>query len=400
METMRISKLGKWLGVAALVGAVAGSASAAFLWALKFVTDWREAHVWVIALLPFAAFAIGWIYHSFGKSIEAGHDLIVDEIHDPNKSIPLRMAPLILFSTVVTHLFGGSVGREGTAIQMGGSLADQLTKPLGLGSGDRRILLMAGISAGFGSVFGTPLAGAIFGLEVLAVGSLRYEAIFPCFAASIIGDRVTRAWGIRHEPYALVSIPEIHATGLFVAICAGMVFGLTALAFKESTHRLQKQLKKKVSYAPLRSLLGGVVVAVGVWALGTTKYVGLGIPTISNSFTSVLPASDFFGKFVFTVVSLGTGMKGGEVTPLFFIGATLGNALGRVLPLSGSLLAAMGFVGVFAGAANTPLATTVMAMEIFGSGVGVYAAIACVVSYLFSGYSGIYRSQRIVVKAL
>jgi H+/Cl- antiporter ClcA len=386
--------LGRWAPICVVVGILAGSASALLLWSLQVATDVRERHHWLILLLAPAGLGVGLMYHRWGRRVEAGNNLILEEIHAPKEVIPLRMTPLVLLGTFLTHLFGGSAGREGTALQTGASLADQLSRPLGLKTHDRRILLMAGVSAGFASVFGTPLAGAVFGIEVLAIGSLSYEAIGPCFLAAFVADLVTRAWHIRHTVYAVSGVPAMSAAGIAWAVVAGVAFGTVAMGFARTTHGVAALSKRVIRFAPLRPFAGGLLVTAAVFALGTTKYVGLGIPTIVGAFGEQLPVYDWAAKFVFTAVTLGFGFKGGEVTPLFFIGATLGNALSHVLPLPPGLLAGMGFAAVFAGAANTPIASTLMAMELFGAEAGAYAGIACVVSYLLSGERGIYRGQR------
>ena len=385
----------RWLLLATAVGVLSGSASAIFLLLLDDATSFRESHRWIVWLMPFAGFAVGWVYLRFGQTVEAGNNLLIDEIHDPQKVVPLRMAPLILAGTLISHLFGASVGREGTAVQMGGALADQLTRLFRLDQESRRIILMAGIAAGFASVFGTPLAGAVFALEVLSIGRLRYDALLACAVAAVVGDQTTLLWGVHHTHYAAGSVPSLSLWSLTAALIAGGVFGVTGKVFAGSTHWLSAQFKKRIAWAPLRPLIGGACVATALWYLGAWRYAGLGIPVMVESFEHQLLPWDFLGKMAFSIASLGSGFKGGEVTPLFYIGATLGNAMAPVLNLPFALLAALGFVGVFAGAANTPLACTLMAIELFGADIGVYALVVCVLSYLLSGHAGIYKAQRI-----
>jgi H+/Cl- antiporter ClcA len=392
-----VPQLGQWLAIACLIAILAGSASALFLFVLDQATAWRLARPWLIWLLPLAGLATGLAYQRWGQSVAGGNNLLIEEIHDPRKVVPVRMVPLVLGSTLVSHLFGASVGREGTAVQMGGALADQLTHVFRLRHEERRILLMAGMSAGFASVFGTPLAGAVFGLEVLAIGRMRYDALLPCVVAAIAADRVALAWGVHHTHYAMASAVPAGAWSLAAAAIAGVAFGLVGRLFAAATRGLGTLMKRRITHAPLRPLMGGLVIAVAVWALDGYRYIGLGLPDIVRSFQEPMQPWDFAAKLGFTVASLGSGFKGGEVTPLFYIGATLGNAMAPLLHMPFAVMAALGFVAVFAGAANTPIATTLMAMELFGAGLGPLAAIACVTAYVFSGHAGIYAAQRVAL---
>ena len=385
----------KWVVLSTLVAGLAGSASAAFLFLLDWATQTREAHRELVWGLPFIGFAVGWVYWRFGRSVEAGNNLLIDEIHDPRQVVPLRMAPLVLLSTVLSHLFGASVGREGTAVQMGGALSDQLTHVFRLRREDRRLILMAGISSGFASVFGTPLAGAVFGLEVLALGRLRYDALLPCTVAAVVADQVAMAWGVGHTHYAVPVVSALSVSAMLAVAVAGALFGLAGGAFARGAHALSGAMRQHVTYPPLRPFLGGLVLVACLMGLGAWRYAGLGVPVMVEAFSQPVPVWDFLAKGVLTVLSIGSGFKGGEVTPLFFIGATLGNALSVVLHQPLGMMAALGFVGVFAGAANTPLACTLMAMELFGADIGVYALLACVCSYLCSGHTGIYKAQRV-----
>lgn len=383
----------KWLFVTAIIGILVGCASAFFLQTLEWATQFRENHLWIIVFLPLAGFLVGLLYHYFGKDVEAGNNILLETIREPKKTILFKMAPLVYLGTIITHFFGGSAGREGTALQMAAAIADQFSKPLRLSVDDRKILIISAIAAGFGSVFGTPFAGTIFGLEVSLTGKIKYKALFPAISASIIADLVTKSLNTHHTEYIISFVPSISFLNIVYAVIAGLFFGVCAAFFSKTIHKTGDFFKSKISYAPLRPLIGGIIVLLSVWLMGTTKYLGLGIPTILDSFSQQLPAYDFALKAIITIITLASGFKGGEVTPLFFIGATLGNALGYFIPLPLALLAGMGFVAVFAGATNTPIACSIMALELFGIECGVYVVIACVVSYFFSGQNSIYKSQ-------
>jgi len=400
----------RWTLLLIPMAVAVGTLCAAFLWSLDLATRARFDHPWLLFLLPLGGAGVALLYHLSGQSVEAGNNLIVEQIHEPGGGVPLRMAPLVFLGTIVTHLFGGSAGREGTAVQLGGSLASAIESLFKLDAPSIRVLLMAGVAAGFGAVFGTPLAGAIFALEVLAVGRVEYAALVPCLLAALVGDWTCHAWGIRHTPYHIDFIASPSApifmepVLLAKAAIAGVAFGVAGLVFAEANHALGGFLKRIVPYGPLRAIVGGLAVIALVYLLGTRAYLGLGIwsnipgdPTIAGFFAPHVDPWSWALKMLFTVVTLSAGFKGGEVTPLFFIGAALGNALAGLLNAPVDLFAGIGFVAVFAGAANTPLACTVMGIELFGSAHAVPIAVGCFVAYICSGHNGIYLSQRIAV---
>jgi len=383
----------KWIFFSAIIGLFAGSFSAFFLISLNSITEWRVSNTFIIWFLPLGGLIIGLIYYYFGSDVVRGNNQLFDEFHKPDKIIPFKMAPLILFGTLATHLFGGSAGREGTAVQMGGALADQFTHVFKLKKRDRKIILIMGISAGFASVFGTPLAGALFALEVLIIGRIRHDAILPSLLAAILGNYFCQLWGAHHIHYAISTVPALSVLTFSWTILAGILFGLTALLFSTSSQYWTLLFSKTISYPPLRPFVGGIFLTLYFLLSGSDKFLGLGVPVIVSSFNEQQEIWSFLIKLVLTTFTLGSGFKGGEVTPLFFIGATLGNALIWFIPLPMDLLAGMGFVAVFAGATNTPIACIFMGIELFGADSAVYISLAVVMAYLFSGHSGIYSSQ-------
>ncbi|WP_212004368.1 voltage-gated chloride channel family protein [Chitinophaga sp. HK235] len=406
----------RWTVLVLPVAIMVGSLVALFLWLLDKATHYRFDNEWLLYLLPLAGVLIYWLYRLGGKNAEKGNNLIMDEIHQPGGGVPARMAPLVLLTTVITHLFGGSAGREGTAVQIGGSVAGWIGKKLGLTARDIRILLMTGIAAGFGAVFGTPIAGTVFALEVLAIGAMRYDALVPCLIAAVLADIVCSSWGISHTHYHILYtgvsssfIPFLKTDFLLLVkvILAGVAFGLTGFLFSWLIHTIKYNANAYIKIPWLIPVVGGVVVILLCYIVGTRDYLGLGVYSqspdgisIVNAFSNTGTISDWswLWKLIFTAITLGMGFKGGEVTPLFFMGATLGHTLALLLGAPVDLFAGLGFIAVFAGATNTPLACTLMGVELFGANNVLYYAIACFTAYYFSGHSGIYSSQRLVVK--
>lgn len=411
-EQARISWfLIRWTILAIPLAILVGSLVAFFLWSLEEVTNLRIRNPWLLAFLPAAGVLIYFLYELAGKRTEKGNNLILDEIHEPSTGVPLRLAPLVLIATLITHLFGGSAGREGTAVQMGGSLADALAKPFRLNQEDRKTLLLCGMAAGFGAVFGTPVTGALFAVEVLFLGQILHTALLPCLIASLLADITCQFWGVGHVSYSILSeaitltAPENWWNSgmlLVKVIILGACAGLVSACFSMLTNQV-KYISNMLIPRPWLVPIAGALIIIGLSMIpGNQDYLGLGVwnadpsvVTISSAFsTGGAETFSWAWKLLFTAITIGMGFKGGEVTPLFFIGATLGNVLAVWMGAPIDLMAGLGFIAVFAAATNTPIACTIMGIELFGGEHFLFFAIACFTAYYFSGHTGIYSSQR------
>lgn len=389
----------KFTILSVLIGFLAGTATAVFLFCLDAVIAYREEHHWLIYCLPITGLFIGWSYYIYGVQVKKGNNLIIEQHRSEQKLIiPLIMAPLVLISTLLTHLVGGSAGREGTAVQMGGAIADQFTRKFNLNQSERSTLLIMGVSAGFSAVFGTPFAGAVFALELMIFKNCKWADLIPSFLAAYCAHYVCLFWGAHHTNYAIDLIPAISLKTILFVMMAGLIFGLTAFFFTR-LHKWWATLFQKIKYEPLRPFVGGIILVMVILFMNftnytdPTKFMGLGIPTIYDAFLHPASNYDFFLKILLTTFTLSAGFKGGEVTPLFFIGATLGNILIWFIPLPMAMLAGMGFVAVFAGATHAAITGIILGIEMFGLHAGIYIGIASVVSYFTSGNEGIYSAQ-------
>lgn len=397
----------KKAGLVALIAGLTGSAGAFFLWSLDAVTQLRWAQPWLLWLLPALGWAVFHIYRRIGGRAVGGTGLIVEEIQQASAGVPGRMAPLILLGTLATHLGGGSAGREGTAVQMGGSLGGAVARHFKVARRDQAGLLMAGMAAGFGAVFGTPWAGAAFALEVLRCRRGHWGEAPWCLAAALLADQVCQAWAAHHTRWPQASgfpLGDLLVWGR--VLLAGLAFGLVARLFVAALHGLQAGLRRSLPRPDLGPVLGGLGVIGLVYLCGSRDYLGLG--TLAQHPGGLCLASFFqegvdhpwawAWKGVFTVVTLGCGMKGGEVTPLFFIGAALGQALAVPLGLPAAWMAPLGMMAVFGGAARTPWSCAVMGLELFGPGLAGPLALACGAAACLKG-RGLYQSSPVVAAA-
>lgn len=386
----------KWSLLSVIIGVLSGVASAVFLFALNWATDYRNQHMWLIWFLPLAGLAIAFIYYKYGKDSQRGTGLIIEEIHDPKNILPLRMAPFIFLGTLVTHLFGGSAGREGTAVQMGSTLADQLSRFFKITNEERKILLIAGAGAGFSACIGAPLAGALFGLEVIQIGKIRAFALFECLVASFVGYYICILIGAPHSQFPVLEMVSYNWPTLGAVLLASLVFGAAANIFVQFTHFIEFLQKKFIRVKFLRPFFAGSVLLILYYFEGSYRYAGLGIPEIQNSFSQASFWYTPFYKMIVTALTVGSGFKGGEFIPLVFIGTTLGSFLSTQMLVSQALLASLGFAAVFGAAANTPIACAILACELFGWSLAPYAFLSCWIAYFMTGHTGIYKNQRTV----
>ena len=396
---VKVNLFFKWCLIIVLIAVFAGVSCTLFMISLVWSKRMFDAYPWLLFLLPFGGAFISWLYRTYGKRSSQGVNLCIHEAFVPKKIIELRMGVLVYIGTIATHLFGGSAGREGTAVQMGATFADQISEPLKVSKDDRKIIIRAGMASGFAALFGTPLAGGFFGLTVIGLDHYKHQPhymlrVIVCFTSALLANQVAHLLHIPHSLYKAPQVDYSHWQSYLSCILAGVAFGLAAILFAAAVHKFAHFFKLASKNTSIQSIIAGCCVIALVYLLDTRMYLGLGVDVIQRSLEEQLSFKDSFLKLLFTTITLGGGFKGGEVTPLFFIGATLGNALQTILPATPYLLAGVGFTGVFAGATKTPLACAVMCMELLGPGIGVFAFITCYTSYFMSGKHGIYSAQQ------
>jgi H+/Cl- antiporter ClcA len=381
----------KWSLLIALTAILSGVSAALFLAALKWVTQYRGNNLWLFFTLPLSGLLIVFAYQRFGENSEQGNNLIFKEISEPKKTLPIYMSPLVLLGTLLTHLSGGSAGREGTAVQMGASLADLFGQKFQLSAFERRKLLMMGMAGGFAAVFGTPLAGALFASEVLQQKNRSISDAVLLFLTAQAAHFICHLTTVSHTDYHFSATISFSADMLFNLFISAVAFGFAARLFVFCAEFFSEQSKKWLPSPYYRVLFGGSVLAF--FFIYTKQYhlAGLGIPTIQQAFESPVGNFDFLAKIVLTTFTLSMGFKGGEVTPLFFIGATLANVLSLFLPISLPILVACGFLSVFAAATKTPTASAIMGGELFGWTYLPLFLITGFISYYVSGKKGIYK---------
>ena len=393
-----VAALLKWMAVGALVGGVGGFVGAAFHLGVSYATAVRQAHPWILYLLPVGGVVIAGLY-KLCKLEGKGTNAVIESVHF-GKSVPTLLVPLIFVATVITHLLGGSAGREGAALQIGGGIGYRTGTLLRLGEKDLPLATLCGMSGVFAALFGTPLTATVFALEVISVGVLYYAGLLPCITASLTGYYIATVMGVEPTRFT-VAMPALTwpTLGLVTALAVGCA--LVSILFCRGLHITERLAEQWLKNSFLRAAVGGLIIVLATLALGTTDYNGAGMDVIQRAVEQgQADGWAWFLKLAFTAVTIGCGFKGGEVVPSFFVGATFGCAAGGLLGLPPSFAAAVGLVAVFCGAVNCPIASVILSVELFGAGGMAYFAAACAVSYLLSGYCGLYSSQTILYSKL
>ena len=395
-STFAVKTLIRWLIISVGIGLLVGTVSSLFGHSLVWVTEFRKQYPFVICCLPVAGLLIVFLYRFFKNTDDSGTNMVISSIHSFT-DIPFQMAPLIFVTTVMTHLCGGSAGREGAALQLGGSIANQLGKVLKLNVNDRHIIIMCGMSAGFSALFGTPMAAAIFALEVISIGIMHYSALVPSVTAAMIAHFVADYLQVAPERFPVLDVPVIEPVGFFKIILFGALAGGVSIVFCILLHTSEHLYKKYFKNSYVRIAVAGCLVVLLSVVLHTDLYLGSGQEIIEGIFyTEKTEVYTFVLKMLFTAVTLGAGFKGGEIIPSFCIGAALGCIAASVLGLPVTLVSACGMVGLFCGVTNCPITSLLISFELFGFEGMPYYLITIAVSYMLSGYYGLYRSQKIM----
>lgn len=390
--------LAKWLMLACVTGACCGVVGALFHIGVHEAAALRGQRPWLLWCLPLLGLVIVALY-KLTKTEGQGTNDIIDAVH-LGKPLSLRLLPAIFFSTVLTHLGGGSAGREGAALQMGGTIGYHAGRLFGLDDRDLRIATLCGMAAFFSALFGTPLAATMFAIMVISIGVLYHAAFVPCLTASLVAFWVSLAMGVEPTRFTVSMPPLASVTMLRVAGLAALC-ALVSILFCNTIHFAERQMQKRIPNPWLRAAAGGGAVIALTYLCGSTEYNGAGMETVAQAVEggSAHPAA-FLLKLLFTAVTLSAGFKGGEVVPSFFVGATFGCVAGPLLGLPPEFAAAIGLVAVFCGAVNCPVASVFLSVELFGDGGLLYFAMACGISYMLSGYNGLYSSQTILYSKL
>jgi chloride channel protein, CIC family len=384
----------KWLFLASCVGIFVGISTSVFLKLLTLGISVTARYHYYYLFVPAALLLSALIIKVFAPDAEGhGTEKIIEAVHRHSGKVKLAVVPVKLVATIITIAFGGSAGKEGPAAQIGAGLASAFSRLLRFNDQDRRKLVICGISAGFATVFGTPIAGALFGVEVLFVGTMLYDVLLPSFVAGIVGYHMASVLGITYFHEAVCIVP-IFTSYFFLKVClAGLFFGLCSLILIELISLFERLNHRVKMWKPLKGLIGGLALII-LTGLFSTRYLGLGLDTITNALQGgPVPGGAFLLKALFTAITLSFGGSGGIVTPIFFVGATAGSVFGSVLGFDMALFSAIGMVSVLAGAANTPISASIMAIELFGPQIAPYAAVACVISFLMTGHRSVYPSQ-------